>query len=109
MPVTPSWDDLGRAAAREANEQLRRSNELGQQMRSNDTLGEIRDILKAMLDFYHEDSYRYREQAAHSVDIIRSLTQAVEEREEEILRLSSEVSNLRERIRMYFEEVRNVR
>jgi len=107
MPVTPSWDDLGRAAAKEANEQLRRSNEMGQQMRSNDTLGEIRDILKAMLDAHHEDAARYREQAAHNADIARNLMNTLNDREEEIMHLKNEVFNLRERIRMYLQEVRS--
>lgn len=107
MPTMPTWDELGRAAAREANEQLRRNNELGQQMRSNDTLGEIRDILKAMLDAHQEDVIRYREQAAHNADIARQLMNTVNDREEEILHLRNEIFNLRERIRMYIQEVRD--
>jgi hypothetical protein len=107
MTFSPTWDELGRAAAKEANEQLRRSNELGQQMRSNDTLGEIRDILKAMLDAQQEDTLRYREQAAHNADIARQLMNTVNDREEEILHLRNEVFNLRERIRMYMQETNN--
>lgn len=74
---------------------------------SNDTLGEIRDILKAMLDAYHEDAARYREQAAHNADIARGLMNTVNDREEEILHLKNEVFNLRERVRMYMQEYQN--
>lgn len=106
MPTTPSWDELGYAAAREANEQLRRNSERDRQIRANDTLGEIRDILKAMLDAQHEDSLRYREQAAHNADIARNLMNTLNDREEEIAHLKNEVFNLRERIRMYLQEAR---
>jgi hypothetical protein len=103
----PTWNELGSAAAREANEQLRRDGERARHQVSNDTLGEIRDILKAMLDAYHEDSARYREQAAHNADIARGLMNTVNDREEEILHLKNEVFNLRERIRMYMQESQN--
>lgn len=102
----PTWDALTAAAAKEANEKLRRQSERLQQQQSNDTLGEIRDILKAMLDAYHEDAARYREQAAHNADIARNLMNALNDREEEIMHLKNEVFNLRERIRIYLTETR---
>ena len=106
-PNTPSWDDLGRSGAREANEQFRRNGERDRQLATNDTLREIRDILKAMLDVQHENVDRYREQAAHNADIARGLMNTVNDREEEIMHLKNEVFNLRERVRMYMQEYQN--
>lgn len=49
MPRTPSWDELGYAAAQAANEKLRLDGERDRQTRTNDTLGEIRDLLREIL------------------------------------------------------------
>lgn len=102
-----SWDAITAESAKRANEKLRQDGERYRQQAANDTLGEIRDILKAMLDAYHEDAGRYREQAAHNADIARNLMNALNDREEEIMHLKNEVFNLRERIRMYLAETRS--
>lgn len=102
-----TWDALTAASAKEANEKLRRQSERLQQQQSNDTLGEIRDILKAMLDTMQDNAERYREQAAHNADIARDPFNTVSEQDDEILRLKSEVFNLRERIKMYIVEQRS--
>lgn len=99
-----TWDAITAESARRANEQLRRQNESIRQQAANDTLGEIRDILKAMLDAYHSDATRHREQAAHNADIARNLMNTLNDREEEIMHLKNEVFNLRERIRIYLAE-----
>ena len=104
-----TWDALTAEAAKRANEKLRQDGERYRQQAANDTLGEIRDILKAMLDAYHEDAARYREQAAHNADIARNLMNTLNDREEEIMHLKNEVFNLRERVRMYLAETRNGR
>lgn len=101
-----AWDEITAESAKRANEKLRQDGERYRQQTTNDTLGEIRDILKAMLDAYHEDAGRYREQAAHNADIARNLMNAVNDREEEIMHLKNEVFNLRERVRMYLAETR---
>lgn len=102
----PSWQELSKISAQRANARLRQDNERRRQETTNDTLVEIKDILKAMLDAHHDDTARYREQAAHNADIARNLMNTLNEREEEILKLKNEVFNLRERIRMYLQEVR---
>lgn len=106
MTHNPSWQELGRDSAQRANERLRYDGERYRQQAANDTLVEIKDILKAMLDAHHDDTARYREQAAHNADIARNLVNTLNEREEEILRLKSEVFDLKERIRKYLQEVR---
>lgn len=102
-----TWDELTAAAAKEANEKLRRQNERLQQQRSNDTLGEIRDILKAMLDTMQDNAERYREQAAYNADIARDLFNTVSQKDEAITNLKSEVVNLRELLRIYQYELHN--
>lgn len=99
-----TWDAIAADAAKRANERLRQDGERYRQQAANDTLGEIRDILKAMLDTQQDNTERYREQAAHNADVARNLVSAVDERDEEILRLRSEVFNLRERIKAYLNE-----
>lgn len=106
MPNNPSWQELSKVSAQRANERLRQDNERHRQETANNTLVEIKDILKAMLDAHHDDTVRYREQAAHNADIARNLVNTLNEREEEILRLKSEVFDLKERIRKYLQEVR---
>ena len=101
------WDQITAEAAKRANEKLRQDGERYRQQATNDTLGEIRDILKAMLDAHHDDAARYREQAAHNADIARNLMNTLNDREEEIMHLKNEVFNLRERIRMYLAETRS--
>ena len=101
------WDHLTAEAAKRANERLRYDAERHRQEASNDTLREIRGILKAMLDVQHDDSARYREQAAHNADIARNLMNTLNDREEEILHLKNEVFNLRERIGLYLQETRD--
>lgn len=49
MPRTPSWDELGYAAAKEANDRLRRDGEAKRQLLTNESLVEIRDLLKDIL------------------------------------------------------------
>lgn len=95
----PTYDN----AATE-NERIRLQGEKYRQQQTNDTLSDIRDILKAMLDTHHDDTARYREQAAHNADIARNLMNTLNDREEEIMHLKNEVFNLRERIRMYIQE-----
>ena len=102
----PSWQELSKVSAQRANEKLRHDGERYRQQATNDTLVEIKDILKAMLDAHHDDTARYREQAAHNADIARNLMNTLNDREEEIMHLKNEVFNLRERIRMYLQEVR---
>lgn len=101
-----TWQEIGAESARRANEMLRQDGERYRQQAANDTLGEIRDILKAMLDVQHDNTDRYREQAAHNAEIARNLMNTLNDREEEIAHLKNEVFNLRERIRMYLQEVR---
>lgn len=102
-----TWDAITAESAKRANEKLRQDGERHQRQAANDTLVEIKDILKAMLDAYHEDAARYREQAAHNADIARNLMNTLNDREEEIMHLKNEVFNLRERIRMYLAETRS--
>lgn len=92
--------------AEKLNERIRLQGDSNRQQAANDTLGEIRDILKAMLDVQHDNTDRYREQAAHNAEIARNLMNTLNDREEEIAHLKNEVFNLRERIRMYLQEVR---
>ena len=50
-----TWNELGYAAAREANERMRRDSEINRQLTTNDLLREIRDLLKDVLKELRKD------------------------------------------------------
>jgi hypothetical protein len=51
----PTWKETGYAAAREANERLRRDAESNRQSTTNDLLREIRDLLQDVLKELRKD------------------------------------------------------